>query len=141
MHIRKDILSSKAFFVFSVVALAAAVTQNTPGLQFDPLHLWVKILNPLLIFIGLAGSLYNSRVLRILGWLGIALYLGCAVEMIFPGEDYVSGGPNGPPLMAPHLVSAENIALRFVLFMTLIIVLVCSYIKIGKPPNRAGEIR
>lgn len=136
MQIRRDFLSSKAFFVFLVAALAAAVTQNIHGLQFDPLSLQVKILYPSLIFIGLVASLYHSRVFRVSGWLGIALYIWCAFQMIFPGEDYLAGGPDGPPLMAPRLVGTENIALRFVLFMALIVALVVSYIRIGKPPNR-----
>ena len=137
MQIRKAVLHSKAFVVAAVAAVVAATTLYVPELLYDrQLVLWVKIICPLLFFIGLAGSLFGSRLLRILGWLGIPFYLVFAIGMILPGEEYIDGGPNGPPLSAPHLPSVQESALRFVLLMTLVVVLVASYKRIGRLQKR-----
>jgi len=128
---RSDILCSSASVGAVLATMVVAVVLNVPGLQYEPLFLWVRIGCPLLLFIGFLGSLYGSRLLRLLGWFGILLFLGCAMAMIFPGEDYTSGGPDGPSLAAPHLVSAQETVLRLILFLVLIAVLISSYLRLG----------
>jgi hypothetical protein len=133
MQIRKDVLHARAFLVAAATAAVAATTLFVPVLLYDrPLSLEIRIICPLLFFIGLAGSLFGSRLFRIFGWLGIPFYLLYAIAMILPGEEYMFGGPGGPPLSAPHLPSVLETSLRFVLLMTLIAVLIASYIKVGR---------
>jgi hypothetical protein len=124
-------LRSKNFVTAAFAAAVAAITLNVPQFQFDPLMLWVKVTCPILLFIGILGSLYGSRLLWILGWLGILLFIGCTIGMIIPGDDYMSGGMDGPPLTSPIMVSIQEIVLRLVLCILLVVALVTSYVRLG----------
>lgn len=133
------VTNSKSLAGFAIAIFAVAISLNDAWLQYEPLDLWIRILCPLLLISGITGSLYRFRFLRLIGWLGILLYIPCAIGMILPGEDYIAGGPNGPPLVAPKLPSIQETAIRFILFLILILVLVITYKKIGSLHNVPGK--
>jgi hypothetical protein len=105
------------YIVVYGAALVATFMLNLTSIQYEPLYLWVKVTCPLLIFFGIYGSKFDTRLPRILGWLGIALFVASGLQMILPGEDYISGGPHGPPLAAPRLASPTEIGVRSVVFI------------------------
>lgn len=115
-----------------LAAAGASIMLNVRQLQFEPLLLWVRIICPMLLAIGILGSMFGSRLSRILGWLGILVFVVSAIGMVLPGEDYMSGGPDGPPLAAPRMVPVLEIVLRFALCALVTLVLVGSYYRLGK---------
>lgn len=127
-----DQLRAPAFVGVLLSGTAASVVLNIPSLHFEPLLLWVRALCPALLAIGIWASLRGFKSLRTLGWFGVFLFIICAVGMVFPGEDYMSGGPDAPPFATPRMATAHEIVLRLILFMTLIATLVFCYFRIGR---------
>jgi hypothetical protein len=84
--------------LFGLIIVATAVL-NLPQLFFQSAALWVRILVPLVLLIGLLGGMLSSAWLQVGGWVGIALFLMTSLLMSFPGEDYVLGSALDP---APH---------------------------------------
>lgn len=126
-------MPSRSGVIAAVVSAAVAIVSlNIPWLQFEPLLLWVRVLCPLLLLLGLWGSIYNSRIARLLGWLGILVFMGCAIGMVLPGDDYMSGDPDGPALDEPRLVSGRETLGRLLFCVSLIVALIWSYVRIGR---------
>lgn len=101
-------------------AVGATIVMNATAFQYEPLPMWIRLGVPLLIFCGIYGNVRDSRIFRVLGWAGITLFILFGLLMIIPGEDYMSGGPDGPPLTAPRLPSYGETALRFGVFISVV---------------------
>lgn len=138
MKSKNGVFGASAYIVVYGAALAATIILNLTSFQYEPLYLWVRVTCPLLIFGGIYGSRFNTRFPRILGWLGIALFVAAGLQMILPGEDYMSGGPNGPPLAAPRLPSLTEIVLRFVVFATVATALSYGFWRLRKSTRVTG---
>ena len=120
----------------SLTTIVVAGLLNVPAFQYEPLDMWVRIACPLLILCGTYGGMFVSRLLRPLGWSGIGLFLVCGLLMVLPGDDYMSGGPNGPPLQAPRLPSPTEIGIRFFIFLAVTAALISGFIKLGRMKGR-----
>lgn len=125
------------YVIALVSGFAAAAILNVTSLQYEPIQLWVRVICPVLIFVGIIGSVREARFIRIFGWLGIGLFIVCGLQMILPGDDYMSGGPNGPPLEMPRLVSPYEIGIRLVAFLIVVAGLIYGFrrLKAAKPKD------
>lgn len=130
--------SRASIIAVCVAALAATLMLNLTSIQYEPLHLWIRVVCPLLIFAGIYGSRFKARLPRILGWLGIVLFVVVGLQMILPGEDYMSGGPDGPPLAAPRLPSLAETGVRFAVFVVVTTALSYGFWRLGKPKHVLG---
>jgi hypothetical protein len=123
---------SPSLIIVSVAALAATIMMNVTALQYEPLDLWVRLVCPLLLIGGIYGSTRGSRILRAVGWLGIVIFILCGIQMIIPGEDYMSGGPDGPPLAAPRLPTLAETGVRLVAFIAITVALTYGFWRLKK---------
>jgi len=120
--------SRKINYVLTLMSgIAVVAILNIRSLQYEPIHLWVRIICPLLLILGIIGSLLDARLIRIMGWLGIGIFVVCGLQMILPGDDYMSGGPSGAPLNIPRLVSPYEIAIRATVFIAVVTGLVYGF--------------
>jgi hypothetical protein len=99
---------SSEMAVFLLVFATATIFLNLDAIHFGPLALWTKFLPPTLIAVGALGTVRDIRLLRIAGWVGIALFLLVSLAASFPTEDYLLGGPNDNPADLPRTVSNAN---------------------------------
>lgn len=123
MEIKAASFRSPSFIIVCAAALAATLMMNVTALQYEHLDLWVIIVCPLLIIGGIYGSTRGSRILRVAGWLGIVIFILCGMQMIIPGEDYMSGGPDGPLLAAPRLPTLAETGVRLLAFIAITVAL------------------
>jgi hypothetical protein len=130
-----------AFILATVAATVVGLALNISALQFEPFALWVRIVCPLLIIVGIVGSWYSARTLWLAGWMGILLFLVCAFGMIVPGEDYISGGPAGLPLGQPNLPSANVTVTRLIFVLALTGFVIFSYARLGGPRKLVASTR
>lgn len=113
-------------YVLSI--MIASLFVNVDILQFQPLVLWVRIMIPLLLVFGYFGNKFQNPPLRIVGWLGIALFFMVASAAALPGEEYVLGHyTNGPPE-----VGTFTIIIRLLAALTITSFLLVSYWKRSK---------
>lgn len=105
--------------IFAACAICASIIVNTPILYFEPLYIWPRIAVPGCLTIGLLGKFRNARNLKVIGWIGIIIFLFCGFHMTIPGEDFVSGGETGPPTVEPFNISATELLIRLISFMGL----------------------
>jgi hypothetical protein len=114
---------SPFLIIVCVSGLAATILMNVTAFQYERPDVWVRLVGPLLLLGGIYGSIRGSRLLRVAGWLGIVLFILCGMQMIIPGEDYMSGGPDGPPLAAPRLPNPAETGIRLVVFIAITVAL------------------
>jgi hypothetical protein len=123
-----------------VLMLIAACLVNISSLFFEPLAYWVRILVPVLLTIGIAGTLRRSKLSRTAGWIGILLFALVMLTNVMPGEDYTLGGPGMPPHdVPPHLVSHQLVVCRYFAFLTVIASLGASYALLGKSAFKRSD--
>src|SRR5262249_35819084 len=115
-----------------VLIAATALLLNIPGLFFEPLKLWARIGAPILLAAGFIGALLRNKPLRFIGWAGIACLIVLFLGTLMPGEDYTLGGPNDPPMAAPHLVSGAYVVYRLVGFSALSVALIICFHRLAK---------
>jgi len=106
-----------------MIIISVAVSLFYKGVLFDPIYSWIKYVVLLSLIIGIIGPEFGLRPLRYLGWIGLILYIRCALQIVFPSEEYISGGPDGPPLFKPRLPSGGEAMFRIVAVSTIIFVL------------------
>src|SRR6185295_17958676 len=122
----EDHLTSNKIYpliLFSGLIILATIVLDAPWLQFQNLALWAQVLVPCLLIIGMIGSALGMRYIRPFGWIGIFLFIVLALNFVFAGEDYIFGGPSGPPLDAPRLPSGNDARLRLGIWLVLSILL------------------
>lgn len=123
---------SPSLIIVCVAAVAATLMMNVTALQYEPLDLWVRLVCPLLLLGGIYGSARRSRILRVVGWIGIVIFILCGIQMIIPGEDYISGGPDGPPIAAPRLPTLAETGVRLVAFIAITAALTYGFWRLKK---------
>jgi hypothetical protein len=117
---------------FCLLIVSVSVILNVPSLFFEPVHLWFRVALPTVLCLGFVGSIWRVNFLRIVGWIGVAWFTLLVIGTTFPGDDYLSGGPEGPSLTAPRFVSERYIEWRFLLLMVLAVVLAILFQRLGK---------
>jgi hypothetical protein len=70
---------------FAVVTLVAL---SCPQMFFEPLALSYRLADLVLLAVGLLGSLLMRKTLRIMGWVGIALFILYVVFGSIPSLDH-----------------------------------------------------
>lgn len=110
---------------------------NASFFYYDPIHLWVRVTFPIIMIFGMYGTISGGRFFRWLGWLGIGVFILCGLEIVFPGEDYISGGPEGPALAEPRIPSLMETAIRLTVIAFVTIGLIYIYSILGKLKMRS----
>jgi hypothetical protein len=100
----------------SSIILVAVALLSLPQLFFEPLGLPVRILVQALLVIGLLGSILRRKPLRIMGWVGICLFILYAVFGSLPSVDHPALDSNGDQrpelwMWRPALSLAFSVAL------------------------------
>src|SRR5581483_6045680 len=85
-----------------LIVVFCSVLLNLPSLYFEPLAIWVLLGVPVALVAGFIGSVWNSKLLRVIGWAGIFVFSLAVLTGSVPGEDYTLGGPGSPPGPVPH---------------------------------------
>lgn len=116
---------------FAILAVLATVMLDAPWLQFQPLQLWAQLAVPVLLVVGLIGSALNIPSLRLSGWFGIGTFILFGLNFVIAGENYVFGGADDPPMIAPRLPSGTEVRVRFAAWLILSVLLVWSYRKLA----------
>jgi hypothetical protein len=127
------------FIVGIILTSLVALAINIPSIQFDPFYLWIRLGVPALLLVGFSGSLYGLKVARIVGWIGILVFVRCGVQLVLPGEGFISGGPDGPPLSQPHLASTQDILVRLAIVVSMVVGLVWAFWVAGT--SNSGQFR
>jgi hypothetical protein len=109
-----------------------AVILSLPILHFEQFYWWPKIVDPALILLGFLGSTQRSKIFRVVGWSGILLFAMHGCTLIMPGEDYMSGGSDGPGPMTPRLVGPGEIGARLAIIVALVSALVLCFRRVKR---------
>ncbi len=131
MAVRNNEHRSLLFGVFVFLVVIVAVALNLPQLSFEPLKSWVGIAVPALLLLGLLGSAFNSKPLRLAGWIGLGYFVLVVLATAVPGEDYVLGGPKD--VEVPRQMSGVYVLLRLVLMSMIAIALIICFRKLAGP--------
>lgn len=113
--------------IFLIVFTIATIFLNLDIVQFQPLALWVKIIPPSLIAFGGLSVVLNIKSLRIVGWIGIGIFLAVSVMASFPSEDYLLGGPSDGHIGIPRIVSNANTLSRMTIGLVITALLFWRY--------------
>lgn len=105
-------ISSKRLLEFVAVSVISIFYLNINDLHYLPLAIWAKLLPSMLLMAGVVAVIFQINILRIVGWLGILLFLIVSLAVSFPSEDYVLGGPHAGPESGPRDVSTIGVFLR-----------------------------
>jgi len=118
---------------YAISIIIASIFINADGVQFQPLALWARIIIPVLLVAGFLGNKLQNTLLRIIGWVGIALFCIVASAAALPGEEYVLGHyTNGPPEVGTlHILIRLFVALA----ITSLLVVSCQR-RVKKPELR-----
>jgi len=111
-----------------LVAIALMII-NVDLFHFDRMFLWAKVTVSVPLLCGLVGTVSGIRLLRFVGWLGILMFFFAALRIAIPDEDYFSGGPDGPQLSAPRVVSDTYMFARMGVAVLITLLLVWFYRK------------
>ena len=123
---------NRLIIAFAGLTVLATIMLDAPWLQFQPLALWAQLVAPALLVAGLIGSARNIPPLRIAGWIGVFTVILFGLNFVIAGEDYVFGGPGGPPLSAPRSPSVTEVRLRLASWLILSVLLVWCFRKLGE---------
>lgn len=108
---------------YAISIIIASIFINADAVQFQPLAVWARIIIPALLVAGFLGDKFQNTLLRISGWIGIALFCIAASAAALPGEEYVLGHyTNGPPE-----ISNLHILIRLFIALIITFLLVVSY--------------
>jgi hypothetical protein len=66
---------SRMHLVFLISVIAAAFVLSWPTILIEKTQVWHRVLDPLLMLIGLVGSIMKSWLLRVVGWIGIIWFI------------------------------------------------------------------
>ena len=108
----------------SSIILVAVALLSLPQLFFEPLGLPVRIMVQALLVIGLLGSILRRKPLRIMGWVGICLFILYAVFGSLPSVDH-------PDLDAHGIQRPEHWIWRLALALAFYVALVVYYRKLA----------
>ena len=133
--------NQKRLVFFAVCSGLSTLVIITHQIQFEPLHIWIRICIPILFTIGLIGGYLRNRYLRAFGWIGILVFIIVAIHVVMPGEDYIFGGPKGPPITAPRIVSGADILVRFAIWAALSSSLVWSFRRLSSQTTQVQRRR
>lgn len=125
-----------SLILFCITLVGAALYLNLDIVQFEPLALWARILPPILLVFGLIGSVFEIKLLRAIGWIGLAVFLLVSLMVSFPSEDYILGGPESNRANFPRDVSTMQISLRLATGVVITILLTWFYHGIGHGGDR-----
>lgn len=115
-----------------LIIVFSSVLLNLPTLYFEPLDTWVCVGVPMALLVGFIGSVWKTKVFRVVGWVGVFIFLLVTLTGVRPGEDYTLGGPGSPPGPAPHLISDELAHRRWLLFGGTAAALIACYVWAGR---------
>ena len=122
-----------------LMALATCLL-NVPSLFFEPLAYWVRILVPVLLAIGFAGTLRGASLVRSAGWVGVLLFSLVMLTAVMPGEDYTLGGLGSPPGIPPHIPSHALVVTRILAFLSVIVGLAACYGLVGRSFRKTSRL-
>jgi hypothetical protein len=114
---------------FLLLVAVAACALNVPGFFWEPMTLWLRITIPGLLIAGLVGTLVGSRILRVVGWVGIALFTLLVLFIAFLTDDYIF---RGTPAGLPNVPSATAFAWRILLFLANSVLLITCFKRLAK---------
>ncbi len=124
--------------LFAVI-LGDSILLNLSYLYDDPFSGWVLIGIPAALLLGFAGSIWRHRLLRVVGWLAVWLFVFAEIVSTVPGEEYTLGGPRSPPGSVPHLLPKDVLLGRFLLFAASAIALILCYWWAGRPERQSAD--
>jgi hypothetical protein len=81
---------------FAALIIAVAFVLNCPGYLIERTSLVHRIADPMLLLIGLLGSVLRIRLLRIVGWLGIVWFIP-VVMLAAPDLEHATPALEGFP--------------------------------------------
>jgi hypothetical protein len=122
-----------------LAVLGASILLNLSYLYDEPFDGWVSVGLPVALSLGFVGSAWNYRLLRLIGWISVAVFMLVELISIVPGEEYTLGGPGSPPGPTPHLLPHNIIVLRTFLFVGGAILLALCYWWAGQPRRRSSN--
>ena len=122
-----------------LMALATCLL-NIPGLFFEPLADWVRILVPALFAIGFVGTSRRNKLVRSVGWIGVLLFGLVMLTAVLPGEDYTLGGPSAPLGALPHLPSHSLVVIRLLAFLAVVAGLMVCYGLAGRNAQKTSSV-
>lgn len=112
-HLMRPEENPRRFGAWYLAALlCAALFLNIDAIHYHPVTAWAKTVPVILILAGAVGSVKKIPVLRLVGWLGIAMFALISVGISFPTEDYRLGGPDGDLAQVPRETPASLIAAK-----------------------------
>jgi hypothetical protein len=126
---------SRNLYRHLIAVVVASFFLNISVIHFEPLAVWARLFPPLLLIIGLIGSVTRFSILRIGWWVGILMFFIVASATSFPSEDYVLGLYAAPGAGPPE-VSAFNVCIRLLIGLTITTSLILTYRR-AKPTSNA----
>lgn len=128
--------NKKGIYLFIIALVSGTLFLNLDFLQLEPLALWARLMPPMLVVLGLVGSVYGIKPLRFAGWVGIVAFLLVFLLASFPSEDYLLGGRDTPRVGMPRTVSNTNTLVRVVVGLVITILLVQRYRRLQTRSNK-----
>lgn len=127
-------------WILLLVIVGDAALLNARSLYFEPFPSWVLIGIPAALLLGLAGTVWANRPLRLVGWLGVWSLTVAVVIATIPGEEYtMSGSPESPPVLLLDLLPSAMLLRRFLLFAGSALALIVCYRWAARPETGADE--
>jgi hypothetical protein len=91
IRIDTDHLDTELLAAFVIMIVLATLAINITALHYVDIVLWPRFVVPGLLLTGLAGVMFRLGHLRVIGWIGIALYLLITMGLAFPSDEYIYG--------------------------------------------------
>lgn len=113
-----------SLFLMTVAVLAL----DFPELFFDRFPFLCRMMNEALLLIGFVGSVRGSQHLRVVGWIGICLFIVYVTLGSIPSLDHSAFDAHGN--LRPQLWMA-----RLALWLALSAALIVSFRKLANPPS------
>lgn len=133
----KQLVETWSFKVGVIATALVAMTMAISAIHLEDIFLALRISVPIMILSGFVGAIYKYRILRLVGWVGIIVYVRCAIGMVIPGEDYSPRDFIDKPVDVVPIMSLGEFALRFVAMSVLVTVLIVTYRRVGKQMSPA----
>jgi hypothetical protein len=107
----------------------AVCALNVPGFFWEPLPLWFRITIPGLLIAGFVGTVVRSRILRVVGWIGIAWFTLLVLYIAALTDDYILRGTHAG---LPNVPSAAAFVWRILLFLGISVLLIICFKRLAK---------
>jgi hypothetical protein len=104
--------NTQPLFLLGSLVLVAVALLSLPQLFFEPLTLFYRITDQVLLVMGFLGSALRSKPLRIAGWIGICFFFLYAVFGSLPSVDHPDLDSNGTQ-RPEHWIWRPVLALAF----------------------------